>query len=126
MDETVESKRTPRKCVLGRICRGFSGIALSPTSDSILMWRTMVLSDVPSPGEASLQAEVRKECRGPEESSLRSPKDVTVKFKAGSSRGENSTQRLPGGSKYVPPVTAPMEGGRDQIMCEVHFGVPPN
>lgn len=118
LDEAGESKRTPRKCVLGRNCRGFSGIALSPTSDSTLVSRTMVLSGVPSPGEVPLQAEVRKECRGPEESHLRNPKDLTVKFKAGSSRGENSIQRLPGGPSISPSHSS---NGRRKESDNVRF-----
>ncbi|XP_053061193.1 uncharacterized protein LOC128312218 isoform X1 [Acinonyx jubatus] len=120
LDEAGESNRTHRKCVLGRNCRGFSGIALSLTSDSTLASRTMVLSGVPSPGEVPLQAEVRKECRGPEESHLRSPKGLTVKFKAGSSRGENSIKRLPGGPSISPSHSS---NGRRKESDNVRFAL---
>lgn len=53
LDEPAESKGTPRRYVLGRQYRGFSEIALSPTSDCILVSRTIGLSGSPAPGGAS-------------------------------------------------------------------------
>ncbi|XP_070446881.1 uncharacterized protein [Equus przewalskii] len=94
LDEPGESRGTPGRSVLGRRCRGFSGIALSPTSDSTLVSKTMVLSAASFPQETPLEAEVREERRGAAQFPVGTPKDVTVEFRADSSRGEDPIQRL--------------------------------
>ncbi|XP_074186693.1 uncharacterized protein LOC109457324 isoform X3 [Rhinolophus sinicus] len=102
-DEPGESKGTLRRGVLSRECRGYSGIALSPTSDSsILLSKTTVRSGISSPGDTPLEGEVREDCTGAVDSPVESPKDVTGEFKADSSKGEGPIQRLPGGQQTTP------------------------
>lgn len=102
LDEPEESKGTLPRGVLGRKCRGFSGIASSPPSESTLMLKTMVPSGVPSSGEILLEAEVREECTGAVQSPVGTPKDVTVEFRDDISRGEDPIPRLPVG-QLMPP-----------------------
>ena len=96
LDEPGESKGTPRRDVLGRKYRRFSGIALSPPSDMIAP------CGVSSSGETPLEAKVRQECRGAGESPVGTPKGVRAEFKADSSRGEDLIQRLPGSQSMLP------------------------
>lgn len=94
LNEPEESKGPLLRDVLGRKCRGFSGIGSSLPGESTLMLKTMVPSGVPSPGEMFLEAEVREECAGAVKSPVGTPKDVAVAFRDGISRGEDPIQRL--------------------------------
>ncbi|KAM5258075.1 uncharacterized protein RBU33_020956 isoform 2-T3 [Hipposideros larvatus] len=101
-DEPWESKGTVRRGVLGRKCRGFTGVTLSPTSDSsTVVLKTTVLRGSSSPGDTLLEGEVREECTGVE-SPVGTPKDLTGEFQVDSFRGEDPIQRLPWGQRITP------------------------
>ncbi|KAG8512218.1 hypothetical protein J0S82_002366, partial [Galemys pyrenaicus] len=96
LDEPEENKGTHRRDILGRNYREFSGITFSPTNHSTLVSKTVVQKGV------SPKAESREWCRKATESLVGTSKEVTVEFKADSSRGEDLIQRLPESQCIIP------------------------